>query len=108
MPVDGTLADEGATDGEATHSTPTFGLEVDYTARIESALCARMTITEMAPEMYHVETDGGDYHVDLRERVCECPDCRYRDCTCKHYYRCYLLDEYGIGEYSLLKDEPYT
>lgn len=49
---------------------------------------------KVAPGIIDVYHRGEPYRVDLRNGVCECPDSRYRDETCKHLRRI----EMAIGE----------
>lgn len=90
------------------HYAPQFGHEQEYLDRILRGLTSRMTLVELAPDIYEVETATGEYRLDLQGRVCECPDCQYRDQICKHLHRVILETEYGLDPYPLWKDSPLT
>lgn len=46
-----------------------------------------MTVRALRDGRYVVETEGGTYVVDLRERSCTCPDHSIRGTRCKHLRR---------------------
>lgn len=99
-PVEG-----GETEAES-HYAPQFGYETEYLDRIIRGLTSRMTLVELAPDIYEVETASGQYRVDLQGRVCECPDCHFREQVCKHLFRVILEKEYDLDPYPLWKDSP--
>lgn len=61
--------------------------------RLRRALSEPMTLTQVGPDRYKVETGKDrEYEVDLRTMECDCPDFSMRDVDrCKHIYKGLLV-----------------
>lgn len=70
----------------------------DLEPRTERALSEYMTVLSLGGDIYSVTTQSGaEYHVDVREGRCTCPDYKHRNVCCKHQRRV----DFALGEVSI-------